>query len=134
MIDPIVIKETQVHHKGWGKEVWIANNAKYCGKILYFNKGAEFSMHYHMLKHETFYILSGKIVLRGFDLSDATPHEETYGPGTVIVIPAGNPHKIFAIEETVVIEVSTQHFEDDSYRIQRGDSQKTVFAEAVRTA
>jgi quercetin dioxygenase-like cupin family protein len=124
-IDPITFNHfPEVHEKGWGREIWIANNEKYCGKILEFNKGAEFSMHYHMLKHETFYILEGKIELRGYDLSDASPRSEVYAQGTVITIPAGNPHKIIALEKSRVIEVSTQHFESDSYRIIPGNSQK----------
>src|SRR6478736_7995921 len=124
-IEPITFRQPEIYKKGWGYEIWVANNDKYCGKILHFNKGAQFSTHYHMLKHETFYILKGKIELRGFDLTDATPHAETYAEGTVITVPAGNPHKIIALEETDVMEVSTQHFDSDSYRIAKGDSQKT---------
>lgn len=125
-IKPITFGKPEVHKKGWGEEIWIANNEKYCGKILKFNKGAEFSMHYHMLKHETFYILEGEIILKGYDLSDATEYQEAFRAGDVLVIPAGNPHKIIALEETRVIEISTQHFESDSYRIQKGDSQKNA--------
>lgn len=126
MIDPIRVSRPDIHKKGWGSELWIANGPKYCGKLLRFNAGKEFSMHYHMLKHETFYILSGRIIFRGFDLSDACKFEEEFGPDTVIEIPAGNPHKIIALEDTVVVEVSTEHFEDDSYRIEKGDSQKVA--------
>lgn len=123
-IEPITFTAPEVHKKGWGEEVWIANHEKYCGKILKFKKGAEFSMHYHIEKHETWYILKGKIELRGFDLKDATPYETEFGEGSVIVVPPGNPHKIIALEETQILEVSTQHFEFDSYRIQKGNSQK----------
>ena len=38
------------HPKGWGDELWITNNEKYCGKILRFKKGSAFSMHYHIRK------------------------------------------------------------------------------------
>lgn len=123
-IEPIKQVFPQVHKKGWGEEIWIANHEKYCGKLLRFKKGAEFSMHYHMLKHETFYVLKGKLELRCFDLQDATQHEGYINVGDVIVIPAGNPHKLIALEESEIIEISTQHFESDSYRIQKGDSQK----------
>ena len=40
--------------KGWGYEKWITNNEKYCGKLLYFNKGKKCSWHYHEIKEETF--------------------------------------------------------------------------------
>ena len=49
--------------KGWGYEKWIVNNEKYCGKLLFFEKGKKCSWHYHKLKHETFYLHSGKIYL-----------------------------------------------------------------------
>ncbi len=39
--------------KGWGYEIWITNNEKYCGKLLCFEEGKKFSMHYHMIKDET---------------------------------------------------------------------------------
>ncbi len=123
-IEPITKTSPEIHKKGWGEEVWIANHEKYCGKILRFNAGAQFSMHYHMLKHETFYVLKGRLELRCFELSDATPHEGEIKQGDVIVIPPGNPHKLIALEDSEIIEISTQHFESDSYRIQRGDSQK----------
>lgn len=123
-IDPITFTRGEEHPKGWGKEIWIVNNDKYCGKILEFDKGAEFSMHYHMLKHETFYILEGKIELRGYDLTDATPVSEFYSEGMVITIPAGNPHKIIAVSPTRILEISTPHYESDSYRVLPGNSQK----------
>ena len=47
--------------KGWGYEKWIVNNEKYCGKLLFFEKGKKCSWHYHKLKHETFYLHSGRI-------------------------------------------------------------------------
>ena len=43
-------KPLQEVQKGWGKEIWLANNNKYCGKILKFNAGSKFSMHYHVDK------------------------------------------------------------------------------------
>jgi quercetin dioxygenase-like cupin family protein len=123
-IEPIIKTSASIHRKGWGEEVWICNSEKYCGKLLRFNKGAEFSMHYHMLKHETFYVLHGSLTLKGINLNDASPYECELGPGSILVIPAGNPHKIIAHEASTIIEISTQHFESDSYRIQPGNSQK----------
>ena len=46
--------------KGWGKEIIIENNELYCGKILVFNKGCKFSMHYHMNKDETWWVEEGE--------------------------------------------------------------------------
>ncbi len=123
-IEPITTTIPEIHKKGWGEEVWIANHDKYCGKILRFNKGAKFSMHFHILKHETFYVIKGKLELDCYDLSDATEHSGEINVGDVIVIPPGNPHRLTALEESEILEISTRHFESDSYRILPGDSQK----------
>ena len=53
--------------KGWGFEKWIVNTKEYCGKLLYFVKDKKCSWHYHKLKDETFYIQSGKILLKYSD-------------------------------------------------------------------
>ena len=110
--------------KGWGKEVEIANNEKYCGKLLCFNKGAKFSMHYHLKKTESFYILSGEIIFNYYGLEDASKFQNILSKGDVIDIPVGCPHQIVALSDVVIVEVSTTHYDFDSYRILKGDSQK----------
>ena len=50
------------HEKGWGYEDWIANDSKYCGKVLVFKAGKKCSYHMHKIKHETFYLESGKLI------------------------------------------------------------------------
>ena len=117
-------KPLQEVQKGWGKEIWLANNNKYCGKILKFNAGAKFSMHYHVDKEETFYILDGHLKLKYFDLSNAEEKIQDLYSGDVVDIPQFNPHKIEAIKESTIIEISTHHEDSDSYRIEKGDSQK----------
>lgn len=110
--------------KGWGKEIWLVNNNKYCGKILKFNAGAKFSMHYHVDKEETFYILDGHLKLKYFDLSNAEEKIQDLYSGDIVDIPQFNPHKVEAIEQSTIIEISTHHEDSDSYRISKGDSQK----------
>ena len=117
-------KPLQEVQKGWGKEIWLANNNKYCGKILKFNAGSKFSMHYHVDKEETFYILDGHLKLKYFDLSNAEEKIQDLYSGDVVDIPQFNPHKIEAIKESTIIEISTHHEDSDSYRIEKGDSQK----------
>jgi len=53
--------------KDWGRELWIVNNDKYCGKILELNKGYRCSIHYHKIKDETFYILEGRVLMEIWD-------------------------------------------------------------------
>ena len=110
--------------KGWGQEIWIANNEKYCGKILKFNAKSKFSMHYHIQKEETFYVLKGHLVLSYYDLSNANIKYHNLYCGDVVDIPQFNPHQIEAIEDSSILEVSTHHEDSDSYRILKGDSQK----------
>src|SRR5260370_30961190 len=50
--------------KGWGREIWIANNPLYCGKILEIRKGKRCSLHFHKLKTESFYLRSGRLKLK----------------------------------------------------------------------
>ena len=61
----------EVHPKIWGEELWITNNSKYCGKILRFKKDASFSMHYHIIKEETWLVSKGKLLFDYFDLEKA---------------------------------------------------------------
>ena len=63
MEKPIVINALKTEGccvpKGWGDEIIIENNEMYCGKLLRFKQGAKFSMHYHMIKDETWYVDKG---------------------------------------------------------------------------
>lgn len=108
--------------KGWGFEKWIVNNEKYCGKILYFVKDKKCSWHYHKIKDETFYIQSGKILLDyswGENLDGA--FKQTLCRGDKFHIPVGMKHRMTALEDTELFEFSTEHFDEDSYRILKGD-------------
>ena len=120
----LAISKAKTHKKGWGEEVWIINNDKYCGKLLKFNKGASFSDHYHIIKDEAWYVLSGKLELRYYDLANADRLVKILKQGDVVHIPPNTPHQLVAREASVIIEVSTPHDEADSYRIGKGDSQK----------
>ncbi len=117
-IAPIIVD------KGWGHEVIFANSEKYCGKVLSFKKGSKFSMHFHMLKDETWYVSEGKIKLNTIDTTDATKYTTFLKEGDVWRNRPGEPHQVEALEDTVIFEVSTQHFDHDSYRVEKGNSQK----------
>jgi mannose-6-phosphate isomerase-like protein (cupin superfamily) len=110
--------------KGWGHETILVNGSLYCGKILHFNTAAKFSMHFHMKKTETWYIQSGEFIFRYIDTKDASQHEVSVLPGSSITIHPGDPHQLICIKEGDVYEFSTEHFDTDSYRVAKGDSQK----------
>ena len=108
--------------KGWGFEKWIVNSELYCGKLLYFEKGKKCSWHFHKLKDETFYIQSGKLVVKYSSHDDIMGAEEIIlSAGEKFHVPIGLRHQMIAIEDTEMFEFSTQHFDEDSYRIEKGD-------------
>ena len=108
--------------KNWGFEKWICNSKEYCGKLLYFVKGKKCSFHYHKLKDETFYIQSGKILLKYSDEDDlVNALEVILNPGDKFHIYRGLRHQMIALEDTEIFEFSTQHFDDDSIRLIKGD-------------
>ena len=112
--------------KGWGSELIWATNDKYCGKMLNFNTGSCFSMHFHSEKHETWYVLSGKFVVKYIDTSCAEQHEQTLNEGDVWVNTPLLPHQLICLKEGTIIEVSTPDSVEDNYRVLPGDSQKVI--------
>lgn len=95
--------------KVWGKEVWIVNNDKYCGKLLYVDRGARCSYHYHPIKQETFYCLEGEVLMnvKGSEFVLKEPY--TINPNT--------PHSFYGITDAVILEVSTPHSDEDVVRL-----------------
>jgi quercetin dioxygenase-like cupin family protein len=108
--------------KGWGFEKWIINCEEYCGKLLYFVKDKKCSWHYHKLKDEVFYIQSGRILLRYSDDENINNSKSIIlSRGDSFHIYRGLKHQMEALEDTELFEFSTQHFDEDSYRIINGD-------------
>ena len=110
--------------KGWGHELIWATNDRYCGKLLAFDSGSKFSMHFHAEKDESWYVLSGKFVVRYIDTKDASQHKQELNVGdtwhnTPLMI-----HQVECIEAGTIIEVSTPDSVQDNYRVLPGDSQK----------
>jgi mannose-6-phosphate isomerase-like protein (cupin superfamily) len=111
--------------KGWGHELIWATNDRYCGKMMHFNTGARFSMHFHREKEETWYIQSGKFVVKWIDTKTAKQHEQLLIEGAVWHNPPCMPHQLVCLQEGTVVEVSTPDSVEDNYRVQPGDSQKS---------
>ncbi len=107
--------------KNWGHELWIHNDSQYCGKLLVFEKvGSRFSMHYHMIKNETWYVQNGMFQYNWIDTENAELHTEILNEGEVVYVEKGKPHQLVSLKHnSVVFEVSTEHFDSDSYRIYR---------------
>jgi len=107
--------------KGWGKEIIFVNNDEYCGKLLCFEKGKKFSMHYHIQKKETWYVSKGSFILIWVETQNGTTYSEYLKVGDVITNERGEPHQLIALEDAEVFEVSTKHYDDDSFRMWKGD-------------
>ena len=108
--------------KGWGYEKWIVNCPMYCGKILFLSKDKKCSWHYHKKKDEVFYVQSGAVeVLYSFDDSRETADKILLTEGDKFHVPTGMRHQMFALKDTELFEFSTEHFDDDSIRLQKGD-------------
>ena len=108
--------------KVWGHEIWMANNdtEDYCGKILRINKGHTSSMHYHMDKHETFYIVEGILQIILINTELGKEYKKFVHKGCTFEIDRGQPHQLVAYDGDVeLIEISTFHRDEDSYRMWR---------------
>ena len=108
--------------KGWGYEKWIVNKKEYCGKLLFFEKNKRCSWHYPRIKDETFYLQSGKIMLHYSNNDDFSLSEiSILNPGDNFYIYPGLRHQMLALEDSELFEFSTEHFDEDSYRVIKGD-------------
>ena len=112
----------EIHPKGWGYEKWIVNKDEYCGKLLHIIKGMKCSWHYNEKKDETFYFKEGKLLVKYSEEDDIEKAVEVIMErGDKFHVYRGLRHQMFALEDSDLFEFSTQHFEDDSYRIIKGD-------------
>ena len=108
--------------KGWGYEKWIVNKKEYCGKILFFAKGRKCSWHYHKLKDEVFYIRKGKLLVKySYDEELKKAEEVILEEGDNFYVKTGLNHQMMGLKDTEMFEFSTQHFDSDSYRLEKGD-------------
>ncbi len=98
--------------KPWGREVIFARHARYVGKLITIERGHRLSLQYHRKKHETVYVLEGRLRLT---LGRGT---RTLGPGTAFAVAPRQTHRFEARTGRVtLIEVSTPEL-DDVVRLQ----------------
>ena len=116
----MILKPQRVE-KLWGYELWIHNDPQYCGKLLVFTQaGNNFSMHYHMIKNETWYVNKGSFQYDWIETETGKLNRTTLHEGDVVYVTKGLPHQLKAlVDDSVILEVSTEHFDDDSYRVYR---------------
>ena len=97
--------------KPWGHELIWAKTDRYVGKILHIKAGEALSLQYHRIKDETLMVLTGKLKLIYFADGDE-PRTRDLVPRDPFHVPPGLRHRMIAIEDTDVLEVSTTELDD----------------------
>jgi len=102
----------KVVEKPWGREVWIAyDNDRYAGKLLEIKAGRRLSLQYHKDKHETLYLLDGKVRFL-FEDKDGNLGDEVIIPGGYKIVPPGRKHRMEAIQDSRFVEFSSPELND----------------------
>src|SRR5437879_2580788 len=102
--------QIKVVQKTWGQEFWLVNNELYCLKRLELYRDYQCSLHRHLVKDETFYVVSGVCTL---ELDGKT---EFMIKGASERIKPGTFHRFSSREGCTILEVSTHHDDDDVER------------------
>ncbi len=97
--------------KPWGYEILWAHTDRYVGKILHIEPGQLLSLQYHEHKHESIYVLRGRMIFR-YKGEDGALHEREMIAGDAQQVPTGLVHQFEALERTDVLEASTPHLDD----------------------
>ncbi len=98
--------------KPWGDEEIFSAPWGTCGKILHIEKEHRTSLKAYKMKNEILYLAKGKIlVLHGNEDQDTElPYEEwresILVPGELVLIQAGCPYRVTALEDSVIVEVT----------------------------
>lgn len=97
--------------KPWGHELWFALTDRYAGKLLHVRAGQRLSVQYHEEKDESSYLLSGRLLLSRGPSADSLETTKLEA-GAVWRNEPGQVHTIEALEDAVVVEVSTPEVDD----------------------
>jgi len=98
--------------KPWGHELIWALTDRYCGKVLFVKAGSALSLQFHNEKDESWLVQSGRAKLELGAVGQKVLNEEVIGPGAAFHYVPGTVHRVTAIEDTTILEVSTPHLDD----------------------
>jgi mannose-6-phosphate isomerase len=98
--------------KPWGWELIWADAEAYVGKILFVKAGESLSLQFHREKDESWYVESGRARLELGDVGQEALDEEVVTAGASFRYRPGTVHRITALEDTTILEVSTPHLDD----------------------
>jgi mannose-6-phosphate isomerase len=97
--------------KPWGWELWWAQTDRYVGKQIHINKGEALSLQYHNKKDEVIFDFKGRILFE-IGPSATTLEKREMGPGESVHVVPPTVHRMTALEETDIFEVSTPEVDD----------------------
>jgi mannose-6-phosphate isomerase len=98
--------------KPWGWELIWAQTEAYVGKILFVREGESLSLQYHVEKDESWYIESGRARVELGHTGEAMLDEAVISPGDALRFRPGTVHRVSALEDTTILEVSTPQLDD----------------------
>jgi quercetin dioxygenase-like cupin family protein len=99
--------------KPWGYElIWALAEDLYCGKLLFIKEGHALSLQFHNEKDETIYIQQGRIEFTIGEAGDTLPNHEVVTAGAAFRIKPGTIHRMRALEDSLLLEVSTPQLDD----------------------
>ena len=98
--------------KPWGWELIWAHADAYVGKILFVRAGESLSMQFHREKDESWFVESGRARLELGDVGQEALDEEVITAGACFRYRPGTVHRVTALEDTTILEVSTPHLDD----------------------
>ena len=98
--------------KPWGFELIWAHADAYVGKVLFVRAGHSLSLQFHRVKDESWYVESGRAKLELGDAGETLLQTEVIGAGASFRFRPGTVHRVTALEDTTILEVSTPHLDD----------------------
>ncbi|MGE5690799.1 MAG: cupin domain-containing protein [Pseudomonadota bacterium] len=98
--------------KPWGHELIWAEGEQYVGKVIFVEAGHALSLQFHREKDESWYVHSGRAKVELGDAGEAVLVEEIVTTGAAFRFRPGTVHRVTAIEDTTILEVSTPHLDD----------------------
>jgi mannose-6-phosphate isomerase len=98
--------------KPWGHELIFAVTERYAGKLITVKAGESLSLQFHKVKDEAWYILEGRAALELGGPGEGVLSSEIVGPGASFRFPPGTVHRLKALEDTRLVEVSTPELDD----------------------
>jgi mannose-6-phosphate isomerase len=104
--------EPEKVEKPWGHELIWSKTDRYAGKILFVKAGESLSLQFHKVKDEAWYVLSGRAELELGAPGERVLNREIVAAGAAFHFPPGTVHRLTAVEDTTILEVSTPQLED----------------------